>query len=140
MSDFNLITELFIDMLVIMLNFLDFLVKCVSSYFSDANIVSWVQAHFAQMSCVLLNVLQISSMNLSYVRMLMSFTKLSTLILILSALHFSIKLALKNRKRIDKMRNSWDMSAFISRIVLICSLNINDISLFFRKLRAHLIM
>ncbi len=40
MSDFNLITELFIDMLVIMLNFLDFLVKCVSSYFSDANIVS----------------------------------------------------------------------------------------------------
>ena len=140
MSDFNLITELFIDMLVIMLNFLDFLVKCVSSYFSDANIVSWVQAHFAQMLCVLLNVLQISSMNLSYVRMLMSFTKLSTLILILSALYFSIKLALKNRKRIDEMRNSWDMSAFISHIVLICSLNINDISLFFRKLRAHLIM
>ncbi len=64
-SDFDLITELFICMLVVMSNFLDFLVKCVSSYFSDANVVSWVQAHFAQTSCVLLSVLQISSMNLS---------------------------------------------------------------------------
>ncbi len=64
-SDFDLITELFICMLVIMLNFLDFLMKCVSSYFSDANVVSWVQAHFTQMLCILLSVLQISSMNLS---------------------------------------------------------------------------
>ncbi len=64
-SDFDLITELFIYMLVIMLNFFDFLVKCVSSYFSDANVASWVQAHFAQTLCALLNVLQISSVNLS---------------------------------------------------------------------------
>ncbi len=63
-SDFNLITELSIYRLVIMLNLFDFLVKCVSSYFSDANVASWVQAHFAQTSCALLNVLQISSMNL----------------------------------------------------------------------------
>ncbi len=41
-SDFNLITEFFICMLVIMLNLFDFLVKCVSSYFSDANVASWV--------------------------------------------------------------------------------------------------
>ena len=39
-SDFNLITEFFIYMLIIMLNLFDFLVKCVSSYFSDANITS----------------------------------------------------------------------------------------------------
>ncbi len=64
-SDFNLITELFICMLVIMLNLFDFLVKCVSLYFSNANVASWVQAHFAQTSCALLNVLQISSVNLS---------------------------------------------------------------------------
>ncbi len=64
-SDFDLITELSICMLIIMLNFLDFLVKCVSSYFSDANIASWVQAHFMQTSCILLSVLQISLMNLS---------------------------------------------------------------------------
>ena len=64
MSDFNLIIELSIYMLVIMLNLFDFLVKCVSSYFSDANVVSWVQAHFAQMLYALLNVLQISSVNL----------------------------------------------------------------------------
>ena len=51
-SDFNLITELSICMLIIMLNFLNFLVKCVNSYFSGANVVSWVQAHFAQTSCV----------------------------------------------------------------------------------------
>ncbi len=41
-SDFNLITELFIYMLIIMLNLFDFLVKCVSLYFSDANFTSWV--------------------------------------------------------------------------------------------------
>ena len=63
-SDFNLITELFIYMLIVMLNFFDFLVKCVNSYFSDANVASWVQAHFAQMLYALLNVLQISSLNL----------------------------------------------------------------------------
>jgi len=64
-SDFDLITELSIYMLVIMSNLFNFLVKCVSSYFSDANVASWVQAHFAQTSCALLNVLQISSVNLS---------------------------------------------------------------------------
>jgi len=63
-SDFNLITEFSIYMLIIMLNLLDFLMKCVSSYFSDANVASWVRAHFAQTSCALLSVLQISSVNL----------------------------------------------------------------------------
>jgi len=51
-SDFDLIIELSICMLVIMLNFLNFLVKCVSLYFSSANVTSWVQVHFAQTSCV----------------------------------------------------------------------------------------
>ncbi len=64
-SDFDLITELFICMLVIMLNLFDFLVKCVSSYFSDANVASWMQTHFTQTSYALLSVLQISSVNLS---------------------------------------------------------------------------
>ncbi len=65
MSDFNLITELSIYMLIIMSNLFDFLVKCISSYFSDANVASWMRAHFAQTLCALLNVLQISSINLS---------------------------------------------------------------------------
>ena len=64
-SDFDLIIKLSICMLIIMLNLFDFLVKCMSLYFSDANIVSWVQAYFAQTLCALLNVLQISSVNLS---------------------------------------------------------------------------
>ncbi len=64
MSDFNLITKLSIYMLIIMLNLFDFLVKCVSSYFSDANVTSWVQVYFTQTSCALLSVLQISSVNL----------------------------------------------------------------------------
>ncbi len=64
-SDFNLIIKLSIYMLIIMSNLFDFLVKCVSSYFSDANVASWMQAHFAQTSCALLNVLQISLINLS---------------------------------------------------------------------------
>ncbi len=64
-SDFNLIIELFIYMLVIMLNFLNFLVKCISSYFSDANVASWIWTYFMQTLCILLNVLQIFLMNLS---------------------------------------------------------------------------
>jgi len=64
-SDFDLITEFSICMLVVMSNLFDFLVKCVSSYFSDANVASWMRAHFAQTSCALLSVLQISSVNLS---------------------------------------------------------------------------
>ena len=136
-SDFNLITELSICMLVVMSNLFDFLVKCISSYFSDANVASWVQAHFAQTSCALLNVLQISSMNLLYARVLMSFTKSSTSILILSASHFSIRLALKNRKRINEMRDLCNMPAFISRMSLVCSLNLSDVSWFSRKLHAY---
>ena len=87
-----------------------------------------MQAYFAQTSCNLLSVLQISSMNLSYVRMLMSFTKSSTLILIFNALHFLIRLALKNRKRIDEMKDFCNMSAFILRMLLVYSSNLNDVS------------
>jgi len=136
-SDFNLITELSICMLVIMSNLFDFLMKCVNSYFSDANVTSWVRVHFTQTSCTLLNVLQISLMNLSYARMLISFTKLSTLILILSASHFSIKLALKNRKKIDEMKDFCNMSAFISRMLLVYSSNLSNVFQFSRKLHAH---
>ena len=63
-SDFNLITELSIYMLIIMLNLFDFLVKCMSSYFFDANVALWVQAHFTQTLYALLSVLQISLVNL----------------------------------------------------------------------------
>ncbi len=136
-SDFDLITELSICMLVIMSNLFDFLMKCINSYFSDANVMSWVQTHFAQMLCILLNVLQISSMNLSYARILMSFTKLNISILILNVLHFLIRLALKNRKRINEMRNLYDMSAFILRMSFICSLNFSNVSQSLRKLHAH---
>ncbi len=62
--NFNLITELSIYMLIIMSNLFNFLVKCVSSYFFDANVASWMQTHFTQTLYALLNVLQISSMNL----------------------------------------------------------------------------
>jgi len=136
-SDFNLITELFIYMLIIMLNFFDFLMKCVNSYFSDVNVASWMQVHFMQTSCILLNVLQISLMNLSYAKMLISFTKLSTLILILNALHFLIRLALKNRKKIDEMKNLCDIFAFILCMSLICLLNLSDVSWFLKKLHVH---
>jgi len=72
--------------------------------------------------------------------MLISFMKSSTSILILNALHFSIKLALKNRKRINEIKNLCDMSAFILCISLVYSLNISDIFQFFRKLHVHSIM
>ncbi len=60
--------------------------------------------------------------------MLISFMKLSTLILIFNALHFSIKFALKNRKKIDEMKNLCDMFTFILRMSLIYSSNISDVS------------
>jgi len=72
--------------------------------------------------------------------MLISFMKSSTLILILNASHFLIKLMLKNRKKINEMKDLCDMSAFILCMSLICSLNISDVSQFFRKLHVHLIM
>ncbi len=72
--------------------------------------------------------------------MLISFMKSSTLILILNALHFLIKLTLKNKKKIDEMKDLCDMFAFISCMLLIYSLNISDVSWFFRKLRVHSIM
>ncbi len=87
-----------------------------------------MQAHFTQISCTLLNVLQISSMNLLYARILMSFMKLSTLILIFNALHFSIRLTLKNRKKINEMKDFCDMFMFILRMSLIYSLNLSDVS------------
>ncbi len=61
--------------------------------------------------------------------------KLSTSILISNTLHFLIKLTLKNKKRINDMRNLCDISAFIHCITLVYSLNINDDFLFFRKLQ-----
>jgi len=72
--------------------------------------------------------------------MLISFTKSSTSILILNASHFLIRLALKNRKRIDEMENLCDMSVFTSRMSLVCPSNISDVFRFFRKLRVHSIM
>ncbi len=60
--------------------------------------------------------------------MLISFMKSSTSILIFSASHFLIKLVLKNRKRINEMKDFCDMSAFILRMSLVYSLNINDVS------------
>ncbi len=90
-----------------------------------------------QILCALLSILQISSMNLSYVRMLISFMKLSTSILILNALHFSIKFTLKNRKKIDEMKDFCNMFAFILHMSLICLLNLSDVSQFSRKLHAH---
>ncbi len=50
--------------LTVMLNLFDFRVKCVSSYFSEANVTPCVLAHVVQASCALLNISQIDSMNL----------------------------------------------------------------------------
>ncbi len=63
--DFNFIIEFSMCKLTVMLNLFDLWVKCVNSYFSEANVASWVQAHFAQMSCAQLSDLQIDSVILS---------------------------------------------------------------------------
>ncbi len=68
----------------------------------------------------------------------MSFMKLNTSILISRTLHFLIKLTLKNRKRINDMKDLCDISTFIQCIALIYSLNISNDSLSFRKLQVQL--
>ena len=70
----------------------------------------------------------------------MSFTKLNTLILISNALHFFVKFMLKNRKKINNIKNLCDMFVFTLCIALIYSLNTSDDSLLFRKLQVHLII
>jgi len=64
--------------------------------------------------------------------------KLNTSILIFNALYFSIKLMLKNKKKINNMKDLCNMSAFILYIALVYLLNINDDFLLFRKLQVHL--
>ncbi len=63
-SDFDLMIDSSMCMLIIMSNFFYFLIKWVNSYFFDANVTSWVQAHLLQTSCILFSIMQISSMNL----------------------------------------------------------------------------
>jgi len=70
----------------------------------------------------------------------MLFIKLNTSILIFNVLHFLIKLALKNKKRINDMKDLCNMFVFTLRIMLIYLLNTNDDSLSFRKLRIYLII
>ena len=63
--NFNFIIEFSMHKLIIMLNLFDLQVKCVSSYFSEVNITSWVWTYFAQTLCIWLNDLQIDSVILS---------------------------------------------------------------------------
>jgi len=70
----------------------------------------------------------------------MLFTKLNTLILIFNTLHFSIKFVLKNKKKINDIKDFCNMFMFILCIIIICSLNINDDFLLFKKLQVHLII
>ncbi len=63
--DFNFIIEFSMRRLTVMSNLFDLRVKWVSLYFSEANVASWVQAHFAQTSCAQLSDLQIDSVILS---------------------------------------------------------------------------
>ena len=63
--DFNFIIEFSMRRLTVMSNLFDLRMKCVSSYFSEVNVTSWVQAHFVQTSCAWLSNLQIDSVILS---------------------------------------------------------------------------
>ncbi len=48
--NFNFIIQFSMHKLTVMSNLFDLWVKCVSSYFSEVNVASWVQAHFTQTS------------------------------------------------------------------------------------------
>ncbi len=62
MFNFNFIIKFFMHKLTVMLNLFDLQVKCMNLYFFEANVASWVWAHFKQMSCAQLNVSQIDFM------------------------------------------------------------------------------
>ncbi len=63
--NFNFIIEFSMRRLTVMSNLFDLRVKCVSLYFSEANVASWVWAHFAQTLCIRLSDSQINSVILS---------------------------------------------------------------------------
>jgi len=53
--DFNFIIKFSMCKLTVMSNLFDLQMKCVNLYFSEANVASWVQAHFAQTLCAQLS-------------------------------------------------------------------------------------
>jgi len=63
--NFDFIIKFSMRKLTVMSNLFDLQVKCVNLYFSEANVASWVQAHFAQTLCARLSDLQIDSVILS---------------------------------------------------------------------------
>ncbi len=63
--NFNFIIKFFMHKLTVMSNLFELQVKYVSSYFSEANVASWIQAYFAQTLCARLSDLQIDSVILS---------------------------------------------------------------------------
>ncbi len=65
MFNFDFITEFFMRRLTVILNLFDLWMKCVNSYFSEVNVASWIQTHFAQTLCAWLSDLQIDSVILS---------------------------------------------------------------------------
>jgi hypothetical protein len=69
---------------IFMSNRLWFFVKCNNSYFVDAKRASCRRVYSSQITCVFSNVLQLLVMFMSYVKMLISFTKFMTVILYLN--------------------------------------------------------
>ncbi len=51
MFNFDFIIKFSMCKLTVMLNLFDLWVKCVNSYFSEANVASWIWTHFAQTLC-----------------------------------------------------------------------------------------
>jgi hypothetical protein len=74
----------FILIVIVMSNRLWFRVKCNNSYLIDAKRVSCQRVYNSQMTCVFFSVLQLFMMFMSYVKMLISFTKFMIVILYLN--------------------------------------------------------
>jgi hypothetical protein len=91
---FDSTTLILILMMTIMLNFFEFLVKWMSSYFVEANTNSCRWAYLSQSRCTRFNVLQFSFVFLSYVSMLTSSAYLRELVLISNLSHIFSRSAL----------------------------------------------
>ncbi len=101
MSDFDLMTFFWILIITFMLKCCDLLNRCMSLYFCEANVASWVFTHHMQMLWVTVSVLQFFFVLLLYASKLMSFTKFTVNIFIFCVSMMSKSSALKKKKKMN---------------------------------------
>ncbi len=92
LKDYFTTSQIFID--VCMSNLTMSFAKCINSYLIDAKTISWRRFYNRQYSCIFFHSRQLSIVLMSWIKMLLSFTKSITIILREDCLKFFRRFAL----------------------------------------------